>query len=156
VDFTSVTAALGGLKTATELAKLIKESDLSLDKAETKLKLAELIGALADVKLDVVNVQEKLSAAETQIKELEAELQVKGTIRWREPLYWLEGQAGTDGPFCQHCYDSGRKLVRLQGNGEGWYECKVCKNSYETKESRERDAAFQANAAAAFRRERGY
>lgn len=67
MDFTSVAAALGGLKTATDIAKLIKESDLSLDKAETKLKLAELIGALADVKLDVVNFQEKLAAAESRI-----------------------------------------------------------------------------------------
>ena len=156
MDFTSVTAALGSLKTATDIAKFIKESDLTLDKAETKLKLAELISALADAKLDVVNVQEKLAAAEGQIRALEAELQIKGDIRWKEPLYWLEGDGRTDGPFCQHCYDSDRKLVRLQGNGEGWYECKVCKNSYETSESRQRDAAFQANAAAAFRRERGY
>jgi len=156
VDFTSIAAALGGLKTATDIAKLIKESDLSLDKAEMKLKLVELIGALADVKLDVVNFQEKLAAAESRIKALETELQIKGEIRWQEPLYWLAEQGRTDGPFCQHCYDSGRKLVRLQGNGEGWYECKVCKNSYKTSESRQRDAAFHANVAAAFRRERGY
>jgi len=156
MDFAAVTAALGSLRTATDIAKFIRESDLSLDKAETKLKLAELIIAIADAKLDVVNVQEKLAAAETQIKSLEADLQVKGEIRWEEPLYWLEHQSGIDGPFCQHCYDNGRKLVRLQGNGEGWYECKVCKNSYETKELRQREAAVQAATAAAFRRERRY
>ena len=156
MDLTAVTAVLGNIKTATEIAKLIKDSGVSLDKAETKLKLAELIEALADAKLDVVNLQEKLSSAEGRIKELESDLQVQGAIRWKEPLYWLDGQAGTDGPFCQHCYDSGRKLIRLQGNGEGWYECKLCKNSYETSESRQREAAFTAQAAEAFRRERGY
>jgi hypothetical protein len=156
MDITALTAVLGNLKTATEIAKFIKDSNLTLDKAETKLKLAELIEALADVKLDMVSLQEKLSAADTQIKALEEDLRVKGAIRWQEPLYWLDGQPQPDGPFCQHCYDSGKKLIRLQGNGEGWYECKVCKNSYETSESRQRDAAFTASVAAEFRRDRGY
>jgi hypothetical protein len=156
VDITSITAAFGSLKAATEIAKFIKDSDLSLDKAETKLKLADLIGALADTKLDVVTIQDKLVAAEVQIKSLEAELEVKRAIRWQEPFYWLEDSSGTEGPFCQHCYDDSKKLVRLQGNGEGYYECKVCKNNYVTSEYRQRDAAFQANAVRAFRRESGY
>jgi hypothetical protein len=156
MDFTAVTAVLGNLKTATDIAKLIKDSDISLDKAETKLKLSELINALADAKLEVVNVREELSQAQGRIGELETELQVQGSIRWQEPLYWLEGKGAPDGPFCQNCYDSARKLIRLQGNGEGWYECKACKNSYVTAESRQRDAAFAKAAVAAFRRDRGY
>lgn len=152
MDLSTVTAALGSIKTATEIAKLIRDSDLSLEKAETKLKLAELIGTLADAKLEVINLQELLAQAEGRIKALEVELQVREAIRWSEPLYWLGGESGSDGPYCQHCYDSAHKLIRLQGNGEGWYECKVCKNSYETKESRQREAAD----AAAFRRNRGY
>ena len=156
MDLSTVTAALGSIKAATEIAKLIKDSDLSLEKAETKLKLAELIGSLADAKLEVINLQELLAQTEGRIKELEAELQVRKALRWEEPLYWLDGESGSDGPYCQHCYDSARKLIRLQGNGEGWYECKVCKNSYETSESRQREAATAAAAAAAFRRQRGY
>ena len=156
MDLTSVAAVLGNIKTATEIAKLVKDSGASLDKAETKLKLAELIEALADAKLDVVGLQEKLALADSTIKQLEAELKVKESIRWSEPLYWLDGQSASDGPFCQHCYDSARKLIRLQGNGEGWYECKVCKNSYETSESRQREAAIAARAAEEFRRERDY
>jgi hypothetical protein len=61
MDFTSVTAVLGSIKTATEIAKLIKDSDLSLEKAETKLKLADLNGTLADAKLEVVGVQQTLA-----------------------------------------------------------------------------------------------
>ncbi len=156
MDLTAVTAVLGNLKTATDIAKFIKDSDISLDKAETKLKLSELINALADAKLEVVNVREELSQAESRVRELETELQVQGSIRWQEPLYWLDVKGAPDGPFCQHCYDSARKLIRLQGNGEGWYECKACKNSYVTAECRQREAASAEAAAAAFRSDRFY
>jgi hypothetical protein len=156
MDLSTVTAALGSIKAATEIAKLIKDSDLSLEKAETKLKLAELIGSLADAKLEVINLQELLTQTEGRIKELDVELQIRKALRWEEPLYWVDGASGSDGPYCQHCYDSARKLIRLQGNGEGWYECKVCKNSYETSESRQRDASASAATAAELRRERGY
>ena len=154
MDLSTVTAALGSIKAATEIAKLIKDSDISLEKAETKLKLAELIGSLADAKLEVINMQQLLAETEARIKELQVELQVQKALRWQEPLYWLDNESGSDGPYCQHCYDSARKLIRLQGNGEGWYECKACKNSYETNESRQREAA--AAAAQEFRRKRGY
>jgi len=139
MDISSVTAVLGSIKTATDIARLIKDSDLSLEKAETKLKLADLIGALADAKLEVVGVQQTLAEAEDRIRTLEAQLKTKEQVRWNEPSYWLDTDAGQDGPFCQKCYDTESKLVRLQGNGEGWYECKSCKSNYETLERRARD-----------------
>ena len=141
MDLTSVTAVLGSIKTATEIAKLIKDSDLSLEKAETKLKLADLIGTLADAKLEVIGVQQVLAEAEARVRELEGALKTRQNLRWKEPSYWLETEGTMDGPFCQQCYDTDRKLVRLQGNGEGWFECKACKSSYVTAESRTRDAA---------------
>ena len=58
MDLTAVSTLLGSIKTATEIAKLIKDSDVSLEKAETKLKLAELISALADAKIKVTAVQQ--------------------------------------------------------------------------------------------------
>lgn len=153
MDLTSVTAVLGSIKTATEIAKYIKDTDLSLEKAETKLKLADLIVTLADAKLEVVGVQQTLAEAEARIRELEQTLETRGKVRWEEPLYWLDDHSDgstMDGPFCQQCYDHGSKLVRLQGNGDGYFECKVCKNTYVTKANRERESA----AAAAYNRRR--
>ncbi len=147
MDLTSVTAVLGSIKTATEIAKYIKETDLSLEKAETKLKLADLIGALADAKLEVVGVQQTLAEAEAKLRELRQALEVRGNLRWEDPSYWLDDNSDgstTDGPFCQQCYDSTVKLVRLQGDGDGYFECKTCKNSYTTTAHRERQAAKAA------------
>jgi hypothetical protein len=138
MDFGAITAALGSIKTATEIAKYIKETDLSLEKAETKLKLADLISALADAKLEVVGVQQSLAEAEGQIETLEKQLQVRANLTWEEPYYWLNTASGRQGPFCQKCYDTGQQLVRLQGDGEGLFQCKACENMFVTQAYRNR------------------
>ena len=60
MDIAALSALLGSLKTATDIARFIKDSDLSLEKAETKLKLAELISALADAKIEAAKIQQLL------------------------------------------------------------------------------------------------
>lgn len=142
MDFGSISAALGSIKTATEIAKYIKETDLSLEKAETKLKLADLISALADAKLEVVGAQQSLAEAEGQIKELEKQMEVRANLTWEEPYYWLKTPDARDGPFCQKCYDTDKKLVRLQGNGEGLFHCKACSNTFVTQAYRNRQDAM--------------
>lgn len=130
MDLTSISTILGSLKTATEIAKLIKDSDLSLEKAETKLKLAELITALADAKIEVADIQQAIVEKDTLIKALEEKLSTKQKLKWEKPYYWLSDENSKDGPYCQHCYDKNKALIRLQGNVEGYWECKVCKNNY--------------------------
>ena len=67
-DLTAIGAVLGSLKTATEIAKFIRESDVSIERAELKLKVADLIGALADVKLELVELQDSFAAKDQRIK----------------------------------------------------------------------------------------
>ena len=43
-DMASVSVVLSSIKTATDIVKFLRETDVSLEKAETKLKLAELVG----------------------------------------------------------------------------------------------------------------
>ena len=129
MDITSISTLLTSIKTATEIAKLIKEGDASLEKAETKLKLAELISALADAKIEVSEIQQVLLEKDSEIRGLNDKIKLQALVQWEKPYYWLVDN-GKDGPYCQHCYDKGRQLIRLQGNGEGYWECKVCKNNY--------------------------
>ena len=51
LDMASVSVVLSSIKTSADNAKLLREKDVSVEKAETKLKLAELVGALADANL---------------------------------------------------------------------------------------------------------
>ena len=130
MDISSISAALSSIKTATDIAKLIKDSDVSLEKAETKLKLAELISALADAKIEIAEIQQTLVEKDAEIRAARDQLAVKGKLQWQSPYYWLIEGTQKDGPFCQHCYDKNKELIRLQGNGEGYWECKACKSSY--------------------------
>jgi len=129
MDLTSISTLLSSLKTATDIAKIIKESDVSLEKAESKLKLAELISALADAKIEVTEIQQVLLDKDAELRALKTQLEVKSKLKWEKPYYWLIESSQKDGPYCQHCYDKNHELIRLQGSG-GYWECKACKSSY--------------------------
>jgi len=133
MEIISITAALAGIKNAADIAKIIKDSGASLEQAEIKLQLADLISALADSKIEIANIREAMSEREAEIINLTKKLEIKDNLEWEEPYYFLQTQDQKDGPYCQKCYDSKMLLIRLQGDGKGWWECNECKNNYTDK-----------------------
>ncbi len=129
-DLTAFTSLLSSVKTATEIAKLLKDSDLSLEKAEMKLKLADMISALADAKIELSKVQEDIFEKDKKIKELEQASEVKKNIHYDGTFYWLKDDDKKDGPFCSQCYDNQRKLIRLQDHRNGLWTCPTCNNHF--------------------------
>ena len=140
MDIAALSSLLGSLKTATDIARFIKDSDLSLEKAETKLKLAELISALADAKIEVAEIQQLLLERDANIRQLESDAATKAALIWREPCYWLANPDGIDEPYCQRCYDDAGKLARLHFESPGRYQCRVCDKWFSTQEQKQRDA----------------
>lgn len=130
VDIAILGSALGSIKTATDIAKLIKDSGSSLEQAEVKLQIAELISSLADIKMELADVQTVLIDKEQKISELEIKLKTKQSVIWSKPYYFTEKDEEKDGPFCQQCYDNEQKLIRLQGGGTKSWNCLSCKGSY--------------------------
>ena len=141
MDIAAVGTLLGSLKTATEIAKFIRTSDLTIEKAETKLKLAELVSALADAKLDAAEIQQALLERDERIRGLEEDAKVRANLVWREPCYWIESPAGVAEPFCQVCFDNSKKLSRLHTDNDGHFQCKVCSKSFNSLERQKRDSA---------------
>lgn len=134
MDLSQISAAISSVATATEIAKLIRASDLSLDKAETKMKLADLTDALANVKIQLADVKTLVLEKDARIESLEAMLVQRNNMVYDKPYYWLEDGPKKEGPFCQACYDSDSKLIRLQGRGrQGAWECRKCTNAYNDK-----------------------
>ena len=133
MDISSFSAALSSLTSAADIAKLIRDSGLTLEKAEIKLKLADLISTLADAKIQLAEIRETLIEKDGLIQELRAQVKTKGEVAWDPPYYWLQLESGRDGPFCQKCYDTDKTLIRLQGNGSGYWQCKACKSDYRDK-----------------------
>ena len=134
MDIAAITALLGGVKTASELAKAIKDSGSTLEQAEVKLKLAELISTLADVKFEAAGVQEELIAAKEQIRALEGAVKQRAALVWKQPCYWMprDGDANIEEPYCQPCHDNDKRLSRLHHDGKGAFQCMVCKMRFRT------------------------
>ncbi len=130
VDIAILGSALGSIKTATDIAKLIKDSGTSLEQAEVKLQIAQLISSLADIKMELADVQTLLIDKDQKISELQIELKTKQSVTWSKPYYFTETDGEKDGPFCQQCYDNEQKLIRLQGGGTKSWNCLSCKGSY--------------------------
>jgi len=86
---------------------------------EAQKKIMELReGALA--------LQEENLELKSKIKELEEKLAKKEEVVWEQPFYWVNKGDLKDGPFCQKCYDSEDKLIRLQTMESGAWRCNSC------------------------------
>ncbi len=126
-DIASIGAALASIKTATEIAKLIKDSGASLEQAEVKLQIANLISSLADAKIELAELQ-------TEMNQLKDKLNQRVSVKWVKPYYMMQSDAGTEGPFCPTCYDNNETMIRLQGSGcKGW-SCLTCKGFFKDSE----------------------
>ncbi len=142
VDVTSIGAALTSIKTASDIAKLIKNSAVSLEQAEIKLQIAELVSSLADAKIEIAEVQNLLISKDNEIVALRKELELKGNIQYEKPYYWVITGDDKDGPFCQHCYDVEGKLIRLQSGATGSWNCHSCKGYFRDKNYRNTPITF--------------
>jgi len=130
-----IAVAVGSVKSAIEIAKLLKESTDSFDKAEVKLQLAELIGSLADAKMQIAEIQEELIKSDKVKKGLEEKLYQKENLFFERPYYLIkQNEDKDDGPFCQICYDDNNKLIRLHNSLIlGAWNCPICKQNFNDK-----------------------
>lgn len=131
-DIATISALLTSVKTATDIAKLIKKSDSSLEVAEFKLNMAELISSLADVKIEVAELQDGLRIKDEKIRGLEAELKQRNSLSFDGKLYWMEGDKT---PFCPYCLEQNDRKLHLRHISAGdffseqWH-CKACGSAY--------------------------
>ena len=134
-DITTIGTVLGSLKTATDIAKFLRKSDLSLERAELKLKLADLVSALADAKIELAEIQEALSIKDKRIAELEDAFQSKDSLVRRYDAYYEADENGdpVGVPFCLRCWENDHKKRQLvSASGEHLTQvCTTCGHRYE-------------------------
>jgi len=99
----------------------------------------ELQEELLKMREEALALQEENLRLKQQVGELEAKKNLKENLEFDGALYWkLLDEDQKEGPFCQHCYDTDQKLVRLQdvshkdmdGAHVQVWTCKACNNSY--------------------------
>lgn len=128
-------AAVDGLKALAQYADEVKDTqkrgefmriigELSLELAETQIRLAEQLRENDSLK-------EELNALKKEIDKLKNQNSEPIVI---DGLYFVDG----NGPFCTGCYDNQKKLVRVNEMPKvmqdlGKYKCPVCKTPYNGK-----------------------
>ncbi len=124
---TATKTSLDGIKLLSQYAAEIKDTQkhgefmriigqLSIELAETQMKLAE------QIQNDLDNKQ-KIKALEEQIKELNNS---ENKVILKDEFYYKENG---DGPYCTNCYDNNKKLIRVKKivGGIKMQQCPTCK-----------------------------
>lgn len=133
------------LKSASAITDMIKKAANAAD----AIKNADLIDAIANLKLESARLKSTLASAETRILEIEQENDaLKAKIKaleqsavnlnksiLRDGFYYAEDG---DGPFCTFCYDNNKKVSRVAPasqsalfgifGGTGAYKCPNCQH----------------------------
>jgi len=85
---------------------------------------------IMELREGALGIQEENLELKAKIKDLEEKLNKKEEVYWEPPFYWVNKGDVKDGPFCQKCYDSESKLVRLQNADKGAWRCVSCKINF--------------------------
>ena len=129
-SLTALGNALASLTAAAEIAASLKDSELSLRKDETKLKLEELIAVIAEAKLQIAEIMRIISEKDQTIKFLQDKIDQGEEMVFEKTLYWSAKGDKKDGPFCPQCWDHDHRKMRLYNMGVAYWMCRTCNNSY--------------------------
>jgi hypothetical protein len=126
-------AAIDGLKLLAQYADEVKDvskrgefmriiGELSLELAETQIKLSGHIRENDELKEQLGTLQKKIETLENP----------NSTLTIKDGVYY---NSESDGPFCTGCYDSKKKTIRLSELPSvmrvlGKYQCPICNVYY--------------------------
>ncbi|MBF7053092.1 hypothetical protein IOC61_07115 [Halomonas sp. KAO] len=136
-DFGAISAGISSIKVAIDIAKDLKGATSAIKDAEVKLKIAELLEAMSEVKVQLVEAQDENLELKRTIKDLESALARQDEVVFRDGYYYLaEAQEGKpEGPFCSNCYSSSNRLSLLTEvtgtfRSFGKYKCPACEQRF--------------------------
>lgn len=129
-------AVLASIKTALDIAKAAKDAGAALDQAELKLKLSEIISALADAKIEMAQVNDELQQRDSRIAELEEAFQSKdNVVRVQDAYYTVSNGEPRGEPLCAACWETRHKKFGLtrKGGQRMVRSCLSCGRDYEVR-----------------------
>lgn len=136
-DIGAISAGISSIKTAIFIAKELKGVASSYKDAEIKLKIAELLEAMSEAKMQLVDAQDENLELKQKIRELEEALSKQDEVVFRDGYYFMaEPQEGKpEGPFCPNCYSNDRRLSVLSEVTNdfrvfGKYHCPACNQRF--------------------------
>ncbi|MCD4509728.1 hypothetical protein LQT97_00625 [Brucella pseudogrignonensis] len=132
-----ISAALSAVTAAMGLAKELRSIDKEFDKAELKLKIADLAEALSDAKQNILTIGDDLRERDAEITRLQSLLNFKAEklIDKGQFRYFADAEGKATGmPICPVCERKGNFLAIVQDRSRGAgginYLCPSCKANY--------------------------
>lgn len=126
------------LATAVGIAKALVGAERAFDKAELKLKLADLMGELASARTDLAALHANVYRLAQELEETKNKLAFAGSMVFEAPYYFNVADGGRDGPYCATCWDGRGKLaIRLYEAVPGFWVCHTCKTELRDKTYRD-------------------
>lgn len=132
-----IAGAISAVGASISLVKEIRGIDVDVDKAELKLKIADLATSLSDAKLALVEVREQVQAQEAQLADMRALLNQRETktVEFNGKRYFLGVNGLPAGaPLCPVCERKGLFLQIAQDRSKGvsgaCYQCPHCRANY--------------------------
>ena len=137
-DTNAINMALASLRTATEIARIMKDAGPSFEEAERRFKFADLINALADAKIGIAELKDSIESKEDEIRALKNALSVKKDLKHTGIFYFAQNDPT---PFCPRCLEKDGLAMHVSpevwNSQEGHYcrVCPDCKAEYKTREA---------------------
>lgn len=133
-SITGVATALNAIKIAVEMGKKLISADEIFKNAELKLQLVDMISALYDVKISLIEAEESAREKDVEIIRLQEALDIKPNMERFENAYYKKNEEGilVGEAYCSSCWESKYKLIHLtRGHSVGKpRECPICKNIF--------------------------
>lgn len=121
-----IVAGLTAAGKALEIAKALRDLDRSLEGAEYRSRIADLIDQLTDTRIALSEARETIADKEAEIRRLTARntglIEVVGKDGFN---FGIEGGKVRRLPFCPNCEQNG-KQIQFSELGSGTYYCSVC------------------------------
>jgi len=90
------------------------------------LRNAELNGLLANVRMEGAKLAEENARLREELLALKEIARLRGTMVFRDNVYWHVEEGKTQGPCCPNCWPSVGKAVRMVDRGRHGWICPVC------------------------------
>lgn len=131
--FDALGAALQSINASVELVKALSSASGAVERAELKLKLANIMTDLAEAKLALAEGLEERNRLDAQIAELVEALRLKETVVRKFDAYYAVADDGPTGdPYCSRCWEATNRLYHLISaqRGDTFSSCAVCHSKY--------------------------
>lgn len=126
-----VATILQTITTSIGIARAVAEAQTEFDRADLKLKMAEVVNALADAKLALTEIRDEQREKDAELARMREAFQRKGeTIEYDGRHYRTDADGRPTGrPFCSVCFEQGVLFLLDRAQGpRGTMSCARCKS----------------------------